>query len=89
MNHLGNKTLDEVRKEGGWQEMDSKSSVAWFGGKSHTQIAEWLPSDVLENSVLEDVDFLVIGWRKTNHDDEVEVIVDPETGQETITIRRQ
>tara|TARA_R100001086_G_scaffold91907_2_gene45548 strand:+ start:879 stop:1085 length:207 start_codon:yes stop_codon:yes gene_type:complete len=67
MNHLGNlgkKTLDEVRKEGGWQEMDSKSSVAWFGGKTHTQIAEWLPSDVLENNVLEDIDFLIIGWRK-------------------------
>ena len=88
MNHLGNKTLDEVRKEGGWQEMDSKSSVAWFGGKTHTQIAAWLPSNVLENSVLEDVDFLVIGWRKAD-DDEVEVIVDQETGQETITIRRQ
>ena len=84
MNHLGNKTLDE----GGWQEMDNKSSVAWFGGKSHVQLSGWLPEGTVGETNFEDIDFLVIGWRKADHEHEVEIIVDPETGQETITIRR-
>ena len=43
--------------------MDSKDGVAWFGGKSHYQLADYLPEKALEHNH-EDLDFLVIGWRK-------------------------
>lgn len=64
MTALGKKTLDKVRREGDWQPMDNQSTVAWFGGKSHTQLSSWLPDEALEESNIEDIDFLVIGWRK-------------------------
>ena len=46
-----------------WQPMDSKDGVAWFGGKNHYQLADYLPEEALEHNH-EDLDFLVIGWRK-------------------------
>ena len=64
MTALGKKSLDKVRREGDWQPMDNYSTVAWFGGKSHTQLSTWLPDGALEESNFEDIDFLVIGWRK-------------------------
>ena len=51
----------DIRKS--WQPMDSKDGVAWFGGKTHYQLADYLPQEALEHNH-EDLDFLVIGWRK-------------------------
>ena len=53
--------FQDIRKS--WQPMDSKNGVAWFGGKSHYQLADYLPEEALEHNH-EDLDFLVIGWRK-------------------------
>jgi len=36
----------------------------WFGGRSHSQLAEHLPDEALEDTEFEDLDFLVIGWKK-------------------------
>jgi len=44
--------------------MESEQGFAWFGGKSHQQLAEWLPEKALEDEEFEDIDFLVVGWRK-------------------------
>jgi len=52
-----------IRKEG-WNPMESEQGFAWFGGKSHQQLAEWLPEKALEDEDFEDIDFLVVGWRK-------------------------
>tara|TARA_R110000772_G_scaffold28440_2_gene71775 strand:+ start:918 stop:1220 length:303 start_codon:yes stop_codon:yes gene_type:complete len=57
------KNITEIRKEG-WNPMESEQGFAWFGGKSHQQLAEWLPEKALEDENFEDIDFLVVGWRK-------------------------
>ena len=57
------KNITEIRKEG-WKPMESEQGFAWFGGKSHQQLAEWLPEKALEDEDFEDIDFLVVGWRK-------------------------
>lgn len=44
--------------------MDTKDGHAWFGGKSHYSLAESLPKEATENCEFEDIDFLVVGWRK-------------------------
>ena len=38
---------------------------AWFGGKSHYKLADYVPSKVFDKANLEDIDFLVLGWRKS------------------------
>ena len=57
------KTISDIRKEG-WSPMQSEQGFAWFGGKSHVQLSEFLPDNILEDTNIEDIDFLVIGWRK-------------------------
>ena len=57
------KSITEIRKKG-WKPMESEEGLAWFGGKSHQSLAEWLPEKVLKNKNFEDIDFLVVGWRK-------------------------
>ena len=53
----------KLLKRSGWKLMETKDGCAWFGGKSHHTLAEYLPSDALKHSH-EDLDFLVVGWRK-------------------------
>ncbi len=55
--------IKDIRKEG-WKPLQSEQGLAWFGGKSHQQLSEWLPDEVLEDEDFEDIDFLVVGWRK-------------------------
>jgi hypothetical protein len=51
-------------KEQGWQTLDTKDGVAWFGGKSHKDLAKYIHSSDIEEN-FEDLDFLVIGYAKT------------------------
>ena len=37
---------------------------AWFGGKSHYKLADYIPKEVFDKKNFEDLDFLVLGWRK-------------------------
>ena len=47
-----------------WKSFDCKDNSAWFGGKNHWPIAEYLPEGTLDKHNFEDLDFLVVGWRK-------------------------
>ena len=57
--------IKKIRKEG-WKPMQSEQGFAWFGGKSHEQLSQWLTSEALEDENFEDIDFLVVGWRTDN-----------------------
>ena len=52
----------ELLKKEGWQPMTTKDGTAWFGGKSHKELAKYVPSNEAEN--LQDMDFLVIAYAK-------------------------
>ena len=52
----------KLLKRSGWKLMDTKDGCAWFGGKTHYTLIDYLPSDGLEQNY-EDLDFLVVGWR--------------------------
>ena len=47
----------------GWNTFDSIDGTAWFGGKSHHRLLNYIPK---EDSNLEDYDFLVVGYINTN-----------------------
>ena len=51
-------------KRKGWKPMEAKDGLAWFGGKTHQQLADYLPKKDLDNHSHEDIDFLVVGYRK-------------------------
>lgn len=51
-------------KRNGWNPMQAEDGLAWFGGKTHNQLADYLPKKVINSHSHEDVDFLVVGWRK-------------------------
>ena len=56
--------FETLIKKQGWQPMETGGiGGAWFGGKSHYTLADYLPSEVFDNANLEDIDFLVLGWR--------------------------
>lgn len=58
--------FEKLIKKKGWQPMDTKEvGGAWFGGKSHYKLADYVPSKVFDKANLEDIDFLVLGWRKS------------------------
>ena len=57
--------IKDIRKEG-WKPMQSEQGIAWFGGTSHEQLSQWLPDEALEDENFEDIDFLVVGWRKAD-----------------------
>ena len=42
--------------------MTTKDGTAWFGGKSHKELAKYVPNKEAEN--LQDMDFLVIADAK-------------------------
>lgn len=52
----------ELLKKEGWQPMTTKDGTAWFGGKSHKELAKYISSNDIDN--FEDIDFLVIGYAK-------------------------
>tara|TARA_R100001015_G_C4478641_1_gene59848 strand:- start:237 stop:434 length:198 start_codon:yes stop_codon:yes gene_type:complete len=57
-------TIKQIRNSG-WKPLATDEGTAWFGGKTHTQLSEYLPDDDLEDTAFEDIDFLVIGWKKS------------------------
>ena len=48
-------------KKHGWKPMESKNGSAWFGGKSHNILANYIPQK--KAAQFENVDFLVVGWK--------------------------
>ncbi|HAI42608.1 MAG TPA: hypothetical protein DCM40_33130, partial [Maribacter sp.] len=52
------KAFIEMIKRKGWKPMEAKDGLAWFGGKTHHQLADHLPKEALEHNH-EDLDFLV------------------------------
>ena len=57
-------TLDELRKKGGFKPMHNKSGYAFFGGKTHSVLADHVDPDDVED--FEDLDFLVIGYARNS-----------------------
>ena len=56
--------FEKLIKKKGWKPMDTcRVGGAWFGGKSHYTLADYVPSEVFDKADLEDIDFLVLGWR--------------------------
>jgi hypothetical protein len=53
-------TIKKIR-DFGWKPLATDEGTAWFGGRTHTQLAEYLPDNALEDTEFEDIDFLVIG----------------------------
>ena len=57
------KMMVDVKKKG-WKPMETDGvGGAWFGGKSHHSLADYVPDKVFDRANLEDIDFLVLGWR--------------------------
>tara|TARA_R100001509_G_C4674947_1_gene151480 strand:- start:110 stop:313 length:204 start_codon:yes stop_codon:yes gene_type:complete len=50
-------------KRNGWKPMKSEDGLAWFGGKTHYQLLDYLPKKAIDSHNHEDIDFLVVGWR--------------------------
>ena len=51
-------------KRNGWKPLQAEDNMAWFGGKTHHKLANYLPKEELDNHSHEDIDFLVVGFRK-------------------------
>ena len=62
------KTIEQLRKEGGFKPLANKNGYAYFGGKTHSVLAEHVDPDDAEN--FEDLDFLVIGYAKNSTEEE-------------------
>ena len=60
---LSNKQLKELKKNN-WTPMETKDGTAWFGGKTHNSLANYISKDEIEN--FQDIDFLVIAWSNVN-----------------------
>ena len=53
------KKFQKVIAKHGWKPMKTNNvGGAWFGGRSHSALADYIPKD----KNLEDIDFLVMGW---------------------------
>ena len=57
-----NAFIDLIKRKG-WEPMEAKDCMCWFGGKTHYRLADYLPEEAIESGGFEDVDFLVVGWR--------------------------
>ena len=56
--------FEKLIKKKGWQPMETSAvGGAWFGGKSHHALADYVPDQVFDKANFEDIDFLVLGWR--------------------------
>jgi len=51
--------------------MSTSNGNAWFGGKTHTTLADYLPEEALKYN-LEDIDFVVCGWQYSGDPNEEE-----------------
>ena len=41
---LTKEQLDKIKKQG-WKTLDTKDGTAWFGGKSHKELAKYISSN--------------------------------------------
>ena len=48
--------------------MNTKDGTAWFGGKSHYRLADYIEDPEKDDRPLEDIDFLVIAYSKKEED---------------------
>ena len=56
-------TMEDFKKilpKLGWKPLATKTGDAWFGGKTHSFLADYVDPDDAEN--FEDLDFLVVGY---------------------------
>ena len=56
-----NAFIDMIKRKG-WEPMEAKDNMCWFGGKTHYRLADYLPEEAIDSHGLEDIDFLVVGW---------------------------
>jgi hypothetical protein len=56
--------INHIYRRNNWTPMETKDGTAWFGGKTHNSLADYISKDEIEN--FEDVDFLVIAWSNIN-----------------------
>ena len=53
------KKFQKVIAKHGWKPMETgDEGGAWFGGRNHNSLADYIPKE----KNLEDIDFLVMGW---------------------------
>jgi hypothetical protein len=64
-----NAFIDMIKRKG-WEPMEAEDSMAWFGGKTHYQLSDYLPEEAIDKHNHEDIDFLVVGWRAEEEVDE-------------------
>ncbi len=57
------KAYFKILKRKGWKPMETYDGCAWFGGKNHVPVLDYLPEGTLDERNFEDIDFLVIGWK--------------------------
>ena len=43
------KAFIDMIKRKGWKPMKAEDSMAWFGGKTHYQLADYLPKKAMDN----------------------------------------
>ena len=65
------KNYREYLSRYGWKEMSTSNGNAWFGGKTHTTLADYFPEEALKYN-LEDIDFVVCGWQYSGDPNEEE-----------------
>ena len=52
----------------GWIPMNTKDGTAWFGGKSHFKLTDYIEDYETDERSLENIDFLVIAYSKNEED---------------------
>ena len=52
----------------GWRPLNTKDGTAWFGGKSHFKLIDYIEDPENDDRSLEDIDFLVIAYSKKEDD---------------------
>ena len=62
---LTDKQLSEIA-QAGWKPLLGKTGVAWFGGKTHSTLANQVSADDLQN--FEDLNFLVVAYQRASQD---------------------
>jgi len=62
---LTDKQLSEIA-QAGWKPLLGKTGVAWFGGKTHSTLANQVSAEDLEH--FEDLNFLVVAYQSASQD---------------------
>lgn len=62
---LTDKQLSEIA-QAGWKPLLGKTGVTWFGGKTHSTLANQVSAEDLEH--FEDLNFLVVAYQRASQD---------------------